>query len=106
MSKKKEKHLGQITDKIIEGWENQYDKRDDGDFCCNCGGLLPPDRRGYQYYCVKCGSLIKKTLCYVSLHLKVFEPNCAGSGKVLKINFPYCPNCDGDLEYVTACYHV
>lgn len=89
MSEKKVKYLGQITDwnETIKGWEKQYDKRDD------------------KYYCYKCGGLIKQTLCYVSIHLKIFEPTCAGPGKVLKINFPFCPNCDADLEYVTACYH-
>jgi len=82
------KHLGLITDEIIDGWEKRY------------------NRINGQHYCQKCGSLIKQVTCYVSIHLKLFEPTCAGTGKVRKINYPFCPKCEGDIEYVTACYHV
>jgi len=80
--------LGQITREIIKSWEKKYNRVD------GC------------YYCPKCGSEIKQVTCYVSIHSKLFEPNCAGEGKVDKINYPVCPKCDGDIEYMTACYHV
>jgi len=82
------KHLGQITSEIITGWTNQFEKRN-GD-----------------YFCKKCHSQIRQVTCYVSIPLKIFEPKCAGPGKVEKINYPFCPQCDEGLEYVTACYHV
>jgi len=80
--------LGQITDEIINGWAERYDQRD--------GGL----------YCKECGSQIMQTTCYVSIHLKAFEPSCAGPGEVKRINYPFCPKCDGQIEYAQACYHV
>jgi len=80
--------LGQITDEIINGWAEKYDLRD-GDF-----------------YCKKCGSQIMQTTCHVSIHLKAFEPACAGPGEVKRINYPFCPKCDGEIEYAQACYHV
>ncbi|GAI75898.1 unnamed protein product [marine sediment metagenome] len=86
------KHLGQITDEIIDGWiggwAERFEKRDGG------------------HYCKVCGSQVMQTTCYVSIHLKMFEPACVGSGKVEKINYPFCPKCDGDIDHVTACYHV
>ena len=82
------KHLGQITDKIIDGWEKRY------------------NRINGHHYCRQCGSLIKQVTCYVSIHSTLFEPTCAGTGKVRKINYPFCPECEGDIEHVTACYHV
>ncbi|GAI80065.1 unnamed protein product, partial [marine sediment metagenome] len=67
-------HLGQITDEIIDGWidgwAERFEKRDGG------------------HYCKECGSQVMQTTCYVSIHLKMFEPACAGSGKVEKINYP------------------
>jgi len=82
------KNLGQITDEIIDGWAERFEKRDTGS------------------YCRVCGSRVMQTTCYTSIHLKVFEPTCAGPGKVEKINYPFCPECDGDIDHVTACYHV
>lgn len=84
----KVKHLGQITEETIAIWENKYEKRDGG------------------FYCKNCGTQIKQVTCFVSIHLKAFEPKCAGDGRVCKINYPFCPKCDGELEYVTACYHI
>ncbi len=81
-------HLGQITDEIIDGWAERFEKQDDG------------------YYCRKCGSRVMQTTCYASIHLKIFEPACAGSGKVERINYPFCPKCDGDISYATACCHI
>jgi len=81
------RHLGQITDEIVKGWEKRYEKRDDG------------------FYCWECGSQIMQTTCHVSMHLKIFEPQCAGPGNVQKVNYPFCPKCDGELDHVTACYH-
>ena len=82
------KHLGQITDEIIDNWAEQYEQRD---------GV---------FYCKKCGGQIRQVTCYVSIHIKEFEPKCAGPGKVGRIKFPFCPKCDGDIEYATACYHI
>ena len=82
------RHLGQITKEIIKGWADQYDQKDG------------------KYYCPKCDSRIKQVTCYVSLHLRVLEPGCAGPGKVKQINYPFCPTCDGNIEHVTACYHI
>lgn len=82
------KQLGQITEEIIDNWANQYEKRNGA------------------YYCKKCGHQIMQCACHVSIHLKVFEPSCAGPGKVERINYPYCPKCDGDIEYAQACYHI
>lgn len=80
--------LGQITQEIIDSWPQKYEKREDG------------------YYCKVCGSRIQETMCHVSIHLKLFEPAHAGPGRVIPINYPYCPKCDGKLDYATACYHV
>ena len=82
------RHLGQITDEIIEGWSDQFEKRNGG------------------YFCQKCASQIRQVIYYVSIHLKDFEPICGGPGMVKKLNYPFCPQCDAGLEYVTACYHV
>lgn len=80
--------LGQITPEIINSWSEKYEKRDGA------------------FYCKKCGSQILQTTCYVSIHLRVFEPSCAGPGKVQQINYPFCPKCDGEIEYAQACFHV
>ena len=82
------KELGQITDEIIDGWAERFEKRD-----------------GF-YYCRECGGRAMQTTCYTSIHLKMFEPACSGPGKVERINYPFCPKCDGDIDHVTACYHV
>ena len=80
-------HLGRITNEIVDSWEKKYEKRDDG------------------FYCKTCGSQIMQVTCFVSIHSKLFSI-CAGYGEVQKINYPFCPKCDGELEHVTACYHV
>ena len=80
--------LGQITEETICNWKAKYEKREDG------------------YYCKVCGSQILQTDCHVSIHLKIFEPTCAGPGKVITINYPYCPKCDGEIDYVQACFHI
>jgi hypothetical protein len=80
--------LGQITEEIINSWVEKYERREDG------------------YYCRTCGSRIQMTTCYVSIHLKLFEPACAGPGRVARIRYPYCPKCDGEIDFVRACYHV
>jgi len=82
------KHLGQIDHQTMKSWPDQFTKRN-GDF-----------------FCKKCGSQIGWVTCYVSIHLKIFEPECVGPGKVIKVNYPFCPKCDEGLEYVTACYHI
>ena len=51
-------------------------------------------------------SRIKQTTCYVSIHLKIFEPSHAGPGRVLRKKYPYCPKCDGKIDYATACFHI
>jgi len=80
--------LGQITEEIIGGWVEKYGKREDG------------------YYCKQCGSRIEPTICYISIHLKIFEPSCLGPGKVIHATYPYCPKCDGEIDYAQACFHV
>lgn len=85
---KKVKYLGQLTVEVIENWATRFEKEDDG------------------YRCPGCGSPIMQTTCYVSIHWKLFGSSCAGSGKVLRLNYPFCPKCDGEIDYVTACYHV
>lgn len=82
------KQLGQITNEIVAEWAKRYDHRNDG------------------YYCKECGSQIRQTTCHVSIHLKEFEPTCAGPGEVRRINYPFCPKCDGEIEYAQACYHI
>lgn len=82
------KELGQITDEIIDNWPKQYEQRLE------------------VLYCKKCSGQIRQTTCFVSIHIKEFEPKHTGSGKVARLNFPFCPKCDGDIEYATACYHV
>lgn len=82
------KHLGQITKEVVDNWGEKYEKKNGG------------------FSCKVCGSQIKQTTCYVSIHLKLFEPICAGPGVVKRINYPFCPSCDGDIEHVTACYHI
>lgn len=80
--------LGQISKQIIGAWWYKYEKT----------------KKGFR--CRKCRSQILQTTCHVSIHLKEFEPSCAGPGKVVKINYPYCPKCDGKIDYARACYHV
>ena len=80
--------LGQITNEIIDSWLGKYEMVDG------------------TFYCKKCGSQILQATCYVSIHLREFEPLCAGSGKVRQINYPFCPKCDGEIEYAQACFHV
>lgn len=80
--------LGQITQAIVASWLKKYDERDGA------------------FYCKECGSQIMQGTCYVSIHLKAFEPKCAGPGEVQNINYPYCPKCDGEIEYAQACFHV
>ncbi len=80
--------LGQITEDTNFKWMAKYEKRE---------GV---------YYCKQCGSRIKQTTCYVSIHLKVFEPSHTGPGKVIHVNYPYCPKCDGEIDHATACFHM
>lgn len=80
--------LGQITEEIINSWKQKYDKT----------------KKGFR--CRKCRSRIKQTTCCVSIHVKEFESSHAGPGRVVEINYPYCPKCDGKIDYVQACYHV
>ena len=80
--------LGQITQEIVDSWLKKYDEGDGA------------------FYCKECGSQIMQCTCYVSMHLKLFEPACAGPGEVKNINYPYCPKCDGEIEYAQACFHV
>jgi hypothetical protein len=80
--------LGQITTEIVRSWNEKYEKK--GDF----------------YFCKVCGSRIKQTTVYVSIHLKLFEPLHTGPGRVVHINYPCCPKCDGKIDYARACFHV
>lgn len=82
--------LGQIkiTEDTILKWMAKYEKK------------------GADHYCKQCGSLIQQTTCYVSVHLKAFEPSHDGPGKVIHVNYPYCPKCDGEIDYATACFHI
>lgn len=80
--------LGQITEETICSWAQRFEKR-----------------KKY-FYCKECGHRALQTTVHVSIHLKLFEPEHAGPGRVLKINYPYCPKCDGKIDYATACYHV
>lgn len=82
------KELGKITEEIISTWWDEYQKVEHG------------------YQCKTCGSAIQHTTCYVSLHATEFEPQHAGPGRVAHLTYPYCPQCDGKLEYVTACFHT
>jgi hypothetical protein len=82
------KELGQISKQIIGSWWYKYEKTKTG------------------FRCQECHSRILQTTCYVSIHAKELEPSHAGSGRVVKINYPYCPKCDGKLDYARACYHV
>lgn len=88
MKKTNVKELGQISNQMIKGWWYEYEKAEDG------------------FICKRCRSQILQTTCYVSIHLKEFEPLHAGPGRVVKINYPYCPKCDGELDYAMACFHV
>ena len=80
--------LGQITQEIVDSWLKKYDEGDTA------------------FYCKECGSQIMLSTCYVSMHLKGFEPACAGPGEVKKIYYPYCQKCDGEIESAQACFHV
>jgi hypothetical protein len=80
--------LGQISLQIIESWWFKYEKA----------------KKGFR--CQECHSRILQTTCHVSIHIKEFEPAHTGPGRVVKINYPYCPKCDGKLDYAQACYHV
>ena len=80
--------LGQITEENIFAWWKKYEKT------------------GEDFHCKPCGCRVMQTTCYVSVHLKAFEPEHAGPGRVIKVNFPYCPKCDGKIDHATACFHV
>jgi len=57
------------------------------------------------YKCKECGSTIMQTTLYVSIHDSRFSA-CAGSGEVQRVNFPFCPQCEGEPSIVRGCVHV
>lgn len=82
------KDLGQITIETINSWPSKY------------------EMTAGNFFCKVCNTMIKQTTCFVSIHAKEFEPKHTGSGKVVNIFYPYCPNCDGTPELIRACFHV
>jgi hypothetical protein len=80
--------LGKITEDTMRGWESQFDIRED------------------RFYCKKCGAMIMSAPCFISLHLKVFDPVCTGPGKVFNTVYPYCTACDGEIDHVKGCIHL
>jgi hypothetical protein len=80
--------LGKISEAIIEAWPEKFDQKDD------------------VYYCKKCGTKIMAAPCYISLHLTAFDPICAGPGTVFNTVYPYCPKCEGHIDYARGCFHM
>ena len=56
------------------------------------------------YTCKKCGSTIKQTTGYASMHSKEFD-NCTGGGEVKRFPLPYCPKCEGEPKRTQTCVH-
>lgn len=44
--------------------------------------------------CVKCGSKVEIISAYMSVHDLRFGDLCAGSGRVMRLVIPFCPNCE------------
>lgn len=59
-----------------------------------------------EYVCKKCGSEIRQTTCYVSIHSSKFDDVCVGIGKVDQKPLPYCPICEGRPNNISTCVHV
>jgi len=75
------------ANKLLDDRQKSYEKTEDG------------------YRCRTCGERIMQTTLYISIHIKEFK-TCAGPGRVLTVNFPYCPNCEGEPRTARACVHV
>jgi len=57
------------------------------------------------YRCPSCDGVVMQTTLYVSVHDIRFEGMCAGGGEVRRVNYSYCPNCDGEPKILRACVH-
>lgn len=61
---------------------------------------------GENFFCKQCGAMVMQATCAVSLHAREFGDLCAGSGKVVRVALPYCPQCEGEPTRTTTCVHV
>jgi hypothetical protein len=55
--------------------------------------------------CPQCGRNISFVAAYLSIHAYEF-PMCAGSGRVVKMDIPYCSVCEDETPGDRGCLHV
>lgn len=60
---------------------------------------------GSGYECRNCGSVIRQMTCHVSVHNSPFKDACVGEGRVVYIQLPYCPDCEGMPQKFRSCVH-
>jgi len=52
-----------------------------------------------------CGAVLRTVTAFVSIHDSPFKGSCSGSGRVARIEIPYCPYCEPKpLEF--GCLHI
>ena len=58
------------------------------------------------YKCKKCGAEIQQTTCTISIHTRLFDTRCVGTGEVRRVPLPYCLKCEGEPKNTSTCIHV
>ena len=58
-----------------------------------------------RYICQNCGAEIQYVLTYLSVHDSPFADVCAGTGRVMRMPIPYCPNCE-ERPALHGCLHA
>lgn len=67
------------------------------------GIIHGPQRHGT--FCRTCARPIDTVVAYMTIHDTRFEPECAGSGRVIKMLIPFCPECE-ERPDERGCVHV
>ncbi len=57
-----------------------------------------------RYICTKCSRQIETVTASVSIHDSPFPHQCVGTGNVVKMPIPYCPNCEA-CPALSGCLH-
>ncbi len=55
--------------------------------------------------CKTCGTVIRHTTCFVSIHEAAFGASRAGVGEVRHVPLPYCPHSEGEPKNTSTCVH-
>jgi hypothetical protein len=59
---------------------------------------------GEYQRCVHCQCHIEIVGAYISIHEAMFEGQCAGSGRCVRLAVPYCPTCERRPQE-HGCFH-